>query len=200
MTAIKICGLRRECDIDFVNEAMPEYIGFVFAKSKRQVDARVAKKLKDRLHPDIKAVGVFVDEEAERIADLCKRGIIDMIQLHGKEDENYIGRLRTMTEAPIIKAVRAGQMTAQESHGISADYYLIDSGKGSGKTFDWSQVPEEIRVPWFLAGGLSTENIEEAIRKLHPYGVDFSSSVEVDGYKDRDKILDIVRRIRNVKR
>ena len=122
MTAIKICGLRRECDIDFVNEAMPEYIGFVFAKSKRQVDARVAKKLKDRLHPDIKAVGVFVDEEAERIADLCKRGIIDMIQLHGKEDENYIGRLRTMTEAPIIKAVRAGQMTAQELHGISADY------------------------------------------------------------------------------
>lgn len=94
-----------------------------------------------------------------------------MIQLHGKEDENYIGRLCTMTETPIIKAVRAGPMTAQELHGISADYYLIDSGKGSGKTFDWSQVPEEIRIPWFLAGGLSMENIEEAIRKLHPYGV-----------------------------
>lgn len=199
MTKIKICGLKRDCDIDFVNEALPDYAGFVFAKSKRQVTKEQAKRLKERLDLRITAVGVFVDAPVEFVAELANENIIDMIQLHGNEDEEYVIKLRQLTKAPVIKAFKAGTKTEEEMKQYPSDYDLIDSGKGSGKTFDWNLVPKTTK-PWFLAGGISEDNVEEAIHCLHPYGVDFSSSVETDGYKDRDKILRIVRRIRNVKR
>lgn len=199
MVKIKICGLRRDVDVEFVNEAMPDYIGFVFAKSKRQVTKEQAVRLKKHLDPKIKAVGVFVDEKEEVIAQIAREGIIDVIQLHGREDEGYIRRLKTMIKIPLIKAFQAQNIASSQMTGFDTEYYLLDSGKGSGKTFDWKVVPEMNR-PWFLAGGLSEDNIEEAIRQLHPYGVDFSSGVETNGYKDRDKIINIVRRIRNVKR
>lgn len=198
MTKIKICGLKRDCDIDFVNEALPDYAGFVFAKSKRQVTKEQAKGLKARLDRRITAVGVFVDAPVEFVAELANEIVIDMIQLHGNEDEEYVRKLRLLTKAPVIKAFKAGTKTEEEIKTYPSDYDLIDSGKGSGKTFDWSLVPKTTK-PWFLAGGISEDNVEEAIRCLHPYGVDFSSSVETDGYKDRNKILKIVRRIRNVK-
>lgn len=200
MTKIKICGLIRPCDIDFVNEAKPDYIGFVFwKKSRRSVTREQAAVLKARLDPDILAVGVFVDEKEDVIAELVSAGIIDLIQLHGTEDAAYVKRLRRLTNKPVIKAFCGDQMKEALQKGFPADYYLLDSGKGTGRIFDWNLVPE-IRKPWFLAGGISAENVIEAIDKLHPYAVDFSSSVETDGKKDRDKILKIVRRIRDVER
>ncbi|MDO4942092.1 MAG: phosphoribosylanthranilate isomerase [Lachnospiraceae bacterium] len=200
MTKIKICGLTRPCDIDFVNEAKPDYIGFVFwKKSRRSVTREQAAVLKAKLDPDILAVGVFVDEKEEIVAELVNAGIIDLIQLHGTEDAAYVARLRKLTDKPIIKAFCGDQMGEALRNGFPAHYYLFDSGKGTGKIFDWDLVPE-IEKPWFLAGGISAENVIEAIEKLHPYAVDFSSSVETNGKKDRDKILKIVRRIRDVER
>lgn len=199
MTKIKICGLTRSEDIDYVNEARPDYIGFVFADSKRKVTIEQAKELKKALDKEIQAVGVFVDEEIEVIKKIAEEGIIDLIQLHGKEDTEYVKELKSQVSVPIIKAWKAGSMAEEEMNRMPVDYNLIDSGKGSGKTFDWDLVPHTKRQ-WFLAGGLSEENVEEAIETLHPYAVDFSSSVETNGKKDREKIRRIVRRIRNVKR
>lgn len=199
MTKIKICGLTRKEEIDFVNEAMPDYVGFVFAESKRRVTPEQARQLKKHLHPDILAVGVFVNEAIETVAAYADEGIIDMIQLHGEEEKNYIKALKNMTKVPVIQAYQAENLSPDKIAESPADYLLFDSGKGSGRTFDWEQIPE-IKKNWFLAGGLGEENIEAAIRTLNPYGVDVSSSVETDGHKDREKIAKIVRRIKNGKR
>ena len=109
MTKIKICGLTREQDIGFVNEALPDYIGFVFAESKRRIDFDTAKKLKNMLRQNIKAVGVFVNEDINFIKKLCDENIIDVIQLHGDENEMYIKQLRGFSDKPIIKAMRIGR-------------------------------------------------------------------------------------------
>lgn len=200
MTKIKICGLTRRCEIDYVNEAKPDYIGFVFwEKSRRYVTKEQAKRLKERLDPGILAVGVFVNERPEKIAELVNTGVIDLIQLHGEEDEEYVHKLKKMTDRPVIKAVQIKKENNGRMPEFTADYYLLDSGKGSGQTLDWDSLPA-IDSPWFLAGGISAENVQDAIENLHPYAVDFSSSVETDGCKDRDKILEIVRRIRDVER
>ena len=158
-----------------------------------------AKRLKERLDPGILAVGVFVNERPEKIAELVNTGVIDLIQLHGEEDEEYVHKLKKMTDRPVIKAVQIKKENNARMPEFTADYYLLDSGKGSGQTLDWDSLPA-IDSPWFLAGGISAENVQDAIENLHPYAVDFSSSVETDGCKDRDKILEIVRRIRDVER
>ena len=187
---IKICGLSRECDIDYVNEALPDYAGFVFAESKRKVSISQAFTLSRRLNPSIKAVGVFVDHEISFIRDILDRGIIDIVQLHGHESDEYISAVG----APVIKAIRLNDN--RECYDCPADYILFDSPlAGSGSTFDWRLIPK-IDKPFFLAGGINTGNIREAL-KLNPYAIDVSSGVETDGRKDRDKILEIVRSVRN---
>lgn len=185
---IKICGLFRACDIEYVNEIKPDYIGFVFAKSKRQVPLEHAKFLKSRLDPQIKAVGVFVDAELSFIEQVLHEGIIDMVQLHGTETEEYIERIN----APVIKAIRLGDPIPQ-----NADYLLFDGPEaGSGTPFDWSLLPQTDK-PFFLAGGIKLENLTQAMQ-LQPFAIDVSSGVETDGLKDRDKIEKIVRSVRNV--
>lgn len=187
---IKICGLFRECDIDYVNEALPDYAGFVFAESKRKVSESQAYKLSRRLSPSIKSVGVFVDNEISFIRNLLERRIIDIVQLHGYEDEEYMSAIG----APVIKAVRFGQLA--EINDFPADFLLFDSPKaGSGERFDWSLIPKTEK-PFFLAGGINSGNLTEAM-KFNPYAVDVSSGVESDGVKDREKILEIVRSVRN---
>jgi phosphoribosylanthranilate isomerase len=184
---IKICGLVKECDIDYVNEALPDYAGFVFAKSKRKISADRAYALKRGLSPFIKAVGVFVDHDISFVRDLLERGIIDIAQLHGHEDEEYISAI----SAPVIKAVRIG-----EKFDYPADYLLFDSSSGgSGEAFDWSLIPK-IDKPFFLAGGINIGNITKAM-KVNPFAIDVSSGVETNGVKDREKILEIVRSVRN---
>ena len=195
---IKICGLFRDIDIDYVNEAAPDFIGFVFAKSRRQVSMEWAKAMRPRLRAEITPVGVFVNESLVNVAQLLNNNIIDMAQLHGAETEQYIKELKSLTNKPIIKAVRV--LSREDIEGAQdtvADFLLLDNGHGgTGESFDWSLV-SKVKKPFFLAGGLKVDNIEQAIAATNPYAADLSSGVETDGIKDRDKILEIVRRMRN---
>ena len=140
MTKIKLCGLSRRCDIECVNELCPDYIGFVFAKkSKRYVSPEKAKELKFLLSPDIKAVGVFVDEPIENIVKLLSDNIIDLAQLHGSEDEEYIARLKALTDKPVIKAFRIkSENDITSAKNCKADFILLDSGAGTGRSFNWN--------------------------------------------------------------
>lgn len=193
MTKIKLCGLKRPCDIDAANRLKPEYIGFVFLpKSKRYVDYEKARELKSLLSPEIKAMGVFVDESVQTVARLLNDGVIDIAQLHGSEDEDYIKLLRSLTDKPIIKAfrIRSGE-DIERAEESSADYVLLDSGMGTGKLFDWSLI-KSIKRPYFLAGGLDCDNVGEAVRTLRPYAVDVSSGIETDGLKDNEKMAAFV--------
>lgn len=197
MSKIKLCGLSRKCDIEWVNELKPEYIGFVFwNKSKRNVPPQKAKELKDLLSPDIKAVGVFVDEPIENVAELLNDNIIDIAQLHGGEDEEYIKKLRALSGKPIIKAfLLKSESDAERAEKSTADYILVDSGTGTGKSFDW-ELLKNISRPYFLAGGLCCENISQAITALDPYAVDVSSGIETNGCKDKNKMAAFVAAVR----
>ena len=195
---IKICGLTRPEDIETANELLPDYIGFVFwERSKRNVTKEQARDLKNRLDGRIKAVGVFVDADIDFIADLVYCGIIDVAQLHGSEDEDYISELRERLDgAEIIKAFNINKIeNFDEAEKSSADYIMIDSGKGSGIAFDWSKL-EDLKRPYFLAGGLSVDNISEVLTNVKPFAVDVSSGVETDGRKDAAKMKQFVESVR----
>lgn len=195
MVKIKICGLTRLEDIEIINKYNPNYIGFVFADSKRKVSHEIAKKLKDNLNSNIKSVGVFVDAPKEEILDLFNEGIIEIAQLHGTESEDYIIDLKesTNSELKIINAIEVSNDTDLIKYdSTNADYLLLDSGKGSGKTFDWHLIRKDLKKDFFLAGGLDSENISRAIEEFNPYAVDLSSSLEINGFKDEDKIKEIM--------
>ena len=197
MTKIKLCGLSRPCDIDYVNELLPEYIGFVFwQKSKRYVSPERARELRTKLRKEIIPVGVFVDEKTEEIEKLVKSGVIDIVQLHGNESEEYIERLRKKVSCPVIKAylIKGGEdVTAANSS--TADFVLLDSGLGTGKAFDHNLL-KDINRPYFLAGGLTPENVGAAVNKLKPFAVDASSSLETEGFKDKDKMAAFLKAVR----
>ena len=197
---IKICGLRRSEDIEAVNFFQPDYVGFIveFPKSFRSVTAEELNGLTAKLDKNITAVGVFVNAPEELPAQLLNEGIIGMAQLHGQEDEDYIRRLRTLTDKPLIKAFSVrSEDDIKNAVKSSADYILLDQGSGgTGKVFDWSLI-QEMNRPFFLAGGIGPDNLERAIQEIYPYAVDLSSSVETDRWKDPEKIrqvVDIVRR------
>lgn len=197
MTKIKLCGLSRLCDIKAANELNPEYIGFVFAtESRRYVTPAKAEILKQALDSKITAVGVFVDEDAETVAELLNVGTIDMAQLHGSEDEKYIEQLRRLTDKPIIKAFRIETASdIADAEKSTADYILLDSGAGSGTVFDWKLL-ENMKRSYFLAGGLSPVNAEDAVTILHPFAVDVSSGIETNGLKDKCKMVEFVAAIK----
>lgn len=197
MTKIKLCGLTRPCDIEYVNELLPEYIGFVFApKSRRYISPEKAEVLREHLDDRITPVGVFVDEKIEVIADLIKRKIIDIVQLHGNESEQYIEDLRRVIYCPVIKAFRIeSEADIVSANNSSADYVLLDSGGGTGKVFDHSLL-KDIARPYFLAGGLTPENVETAVKQLKSFAVDVSSSLETDGFKDKIKMTAFVNAVR----
>ena len=197
MTKIKLCGLTRPCDIEYVNELLPEYIGFVFApKSRRYISPEKAEVLREHLDDRITPVGVFVDEKIEVIADLIKHKIIDIVQLHGNESEQYIEDLRRVIDCPVIKAFRIeSEADIVSANNSSADYVLLDSGGGTGKVFDHSLL-KDIARPYFLAGGLTPENVETAVKQLKSFAVDVSSSLETDGFKDKIKMTAFVNAVR----
>ncbi|MCR5467791.1 MAG: phosphoribosylanthranilate isomerase [Lachnospiraceae bacterium] len=195
MVRVKLCGIRKPEEIDVINEIKPEYMGFVFVKSsKRYISPEDAKELKERLSPDVKAVGVFVDEAQENILKLLDEKIIDCVQLHGSEDEEYISSLKKKTDAFIIKAFKE-PFDMQKTEKFPADMLLFDSGTGSGMTFNW-ELLKEVERPFILAGGLNPENVGSAIETLNPYGVDVSSGIETDGKKDIKKIRQFVEHAR----
>lgn len=202
MTKIKICGLFCPCDAEFVNEAMPDYAGFVFfEKSHRNVTAEQAALLREKIHPSIPVAGVFVNAPQQQITSLCRAGVIQIVQLHGGESEEYITRLKArIPGVPIWQAFRVRTpddlAAAQQS---TADLILLDNGYGTGETFDWSLISGMTR-PFLLAGGLTPQNIPQAIARFAPYAVDISSGVETEKQKDRQKILAAVAAARGVEK
>ncbi len=226
MSRIKICGLKRMEDIAAVNQYKPDYIGFVFAHTKRFVSDETAKALKDALAPEISAVGVFVDEPVGHVVKLVREGAIDAIQLHGQEDIYYVNQLKEElaktdgVRIPMIKAVRIDatlEVTGEreqeilqinrrlidEARMLQPDYLLFDARVkgipgGSGKRFDIAGLPpdEDIGIPYFLAGGIGLSNVSELIRLRNPYGIDVSSAVETDGCKDIEKIKEMIDTVR----
>lgn len=197
MTKIKLCGLSRLYDIAAVNVLLPEYIGFVFVEeSKRYVSPERATELKSLLHPVVQVVGVFANAAPETVAALLCRGTIDIAQLHGDEDEDYIRRLRLLSTGPIIKAFKIrSEEDVRLAEQSSADFVLLDSGAGTGAVFDWNLI-KNLHRPYFLAGGLCIGNVENAVGTLHPYAVDVSSGIETDGFKDRMKMAEFVSTVR----
>lgn len=192
MTRIKICGLSRPEDVGFVNGARPDWCGFIinFPKSRRNVTPDQIRALRARLAPGITPVGVFVDQPAEEVAALLGDGTIEVAQLHGREDEDYLAALRALAPGKAIwKAFQVRSAAqVQAAQASSADCILLDSGQGSGAAFDWS-LARDVRRPFLLAGGLTPDNLPQAIRQVRPMGVDLSSGVETEYQKDRNKIL-----------
>lgn len=197
MTNIKLCGLKRPQDINFANEVSPTHIGFVFApKSKRYVSPEYAYKLRQNLCTDIIPVGVFVNEKAENIVKLVRNRVIDAVQLHGNEDDLYISYLRKHSDCNIIKAFKI--KTPEDimiANKCTADIILLDSGEGSGQEFDHSFI-NGINRKYFLAGGLTPQNVQSVIENLRPYGVDASSSLETNGFKNKEKMAAFTEAVR----
>lgn len=205
---VKICGLHREEDICCVNAYLPDYIGFVFyPESKRYVTGEQAQKLKEKLDPCIRAVGVFVNADPDEVIALLQKNIIDIAQLHGQESEEELRKIREQTGKPVIRALKVTEETnLQEAYQTDADYILLDNGMGSGRPFPWDVILKQLaqeelqekicRKPFFLAGGISPENMERAAEAFRPYALDLSSSVETDGVKDPEKIRKLMETIR----
>ncbi|KAF3299052.1 phosphoribosylanthranilate isomerase [Carnobacterium sp. PL12RED10] len=201
MVKVKICGLRRPEDIEAANAAKPDYVGFIFVpETKRYVKPDLAASFRRDLAADIQTVGVFVNAPIEEIVAICQAGTIDLVQLHGEEDQAYIAHLKGQVDQHIIKSVAVGDELVVDPN--QADYLLFDSLSpsrgGSGKIFDWQMVSAYQDKPFFLAGGLGVENIEEALKVVRPYAVDASSSLETDGVKDPVKMQEFVAKIREV--
>ena len=212
MPKVKICGLKTLEDVEIMNRCCPDYVGFVFAPTKRFVTDEQAQSMRRALLPQIQTVGVFVNEPIEHVLSLCRQGIIDVIQLHGDETPEYVTELKNKTDTPVIRAVRV-QSSEQVSSMVTplAEYMLFDTYKkdaygGSGERFPLSILQESLRTlegqgrvmqPFFLAGGLTPENIEEILGTQDCYCVDVSTGVETDGHKDETKVRELIEKVRS---
>lgn len=184
MTKVKICGLSTVEAVETAVLAGADYIGFVFAASKRQVSLEQAQELAKRVTGKTKIVGVFVSPSLEDLELAIGRVPLDMVQIHGTFDEALI----PLISVPVIRAI---QLTDQEAQVSSqADYLLFDAPvAGSGQTFDWDLLKDQkIHQDFFIAGGLTVDNVRQARETFQPYAVDVSSGVETDGRKDIEKI------------
>lgn len=190
VTKVKTCGLKTEKDIEYANMLRPDYIGFILAPDfpKRYIPPEKASELMEKLDPSIKAVGVFVDQPLDTVVETAEAVGLDMIQLHGSEDDGYIRKLQEASGKPVIKAFKVrSKDDIEKATASAADFILLDNGTGTGEKFDWSLLESErknIKRPFFLAGGLSPDNIADAIRRVRPYAVDTSSGIESDGHKN----------------
>lgn len=189
MAKIKICGLRRSEDIEYVNILKPDFAGFILSAGfKRSITPDAAEKLIKSLSRDIKTVGVFVNEAPEK----TELDFIDIVQLHGNESPEYCSKINK----PVIKMLKSEEFSKIAEYEPFVDFFLFDSGCGTGETFDWNLIPKTNK-PFFLAGGLSAENIPFATEKINPYAIDVSSSAETNGVKDFNKIKTIIETVRS---
>jgi phosphoribosylanthranilate isomerase len=198
MTKIKFCGLCRREDIFYVNRLLPDYAGFVFAPSRRRVNMDTALRLRDLLDSRVCGVGVFTQEKFGFIAKLYYYGVIDFVQLHGDEDADYIAHLREYVDCPLIKARAVGP--GRPPAAAPADFLLLDTYReeergGTGRVFDWN-LARDVRQPFFLAGGLTPDNVAAAVNCLRPYAVDLSSGIETGGVKDEAKMAAVIAAVR----
>lgn len=201
-TKIKICGIRRSEDIFYLNEYMPDYAGFIFAKSKRQVSIQDVECLVKDLDKRIKKVGVFVNNPKDFILQAVNSCSLDVIQLHGDESPEFVEDIRTeFTNKPVsiwkvFRVKDIGSLCGMDKYKVDAfllDTYTEGSYGGAGMVFNWEiAIEAKKHGNIILAGGLVPDNINEAIQKVIPYAVDTSSGVETEGIKDRTKIKDFV--------
>lgn len=203
----------KPCDIEYANRVKPDLVGFVFANTRRKISATQAKQFREALDAEIPTVGVFVNEDIPVIASLVQDGCIDMIQLHGEEDADYIRRLRKICDVPVIKAVKVQTVEQiRQAAALPVDYLLLDTYRkgvlgGTGEAFDWELLREAKAAagdtaegalfgkPYFLAGGLHAGNLREAAA-LGSYGLDVSSGIETDGSKDFTKMVEVMELVR----
>lgn len=213
MQKIKLCGMMKPCDIEYANRVKPDFVGFIFANTRRKISAAQAQQFREALDAEIPAVGVFVNEDIPVIASLVQGGCIDMIQLHGEEDADYIRRLREVCDVPVIKAVKVQTVEQiRQAAALPVDYLLLDTYRkgilgGTGEAFDWELLREAKAAagdtaegelfgkPYFLAGGLHAGNLREAAA-LGSYGLDVSSGIETDGSKDFTKMVEVMELVR----
>lgn len=202
MTKIKVCGLKRLEDIEYVNELKPEYIGFVFANSKRKVTCEQARELVVNLDKDIKTVGVFVNRDIEEVRNIAEAVGLDVLQFHGEESQEYINNFKDF-ECWKAESV-ANRADLERLKGYNVDAFLLDSSVmgakgGTGIKFDWGNF-ENIgeRYNIVLAGGLTSENVIEGIKTIKPIVVDVSSGVEEDGLKSYGKIKEFIEKVRSL--
>ncbi len=203
---IKLCGMRRSEDAAYCNECMPDYIGFIFAESKRKVLPELAEQLRSKLDPKIVTVSVTVNATIEFFAEIS--GSADIFQLHGNEDAEYILALRKLfPEKEIWKAGRIrSEADIDALAEISADKFVLDAFSadaygGTGKKIDeklLAYAKNKLSKPFFIAGGIDSSNIADIINKYAPYGVDLSSGIETNGFKDRAKMLEIMKIYHNL--
>ncbi|MDO5457146.1 MAG: phosphoribosylanthranilate isomerase [Atopococcus tabaci] len=198
---IKICGINRPVDVQYINQSQPDYVGFIvnFPKSHRSVDYNQLRALAGRIDAPIKKVGVFVDESAEQIAQILNEEILDIAQLHGKQEEDFIKHLRSLTNKEIWKAFAVeSEDDLLQAEASSADLVLLDNkGGGTGQAFDHSLIKKFPR-PYLLAGGMDEETIPLVLDRFSPMGIDTSSGTETNKKKDPKKIENIIRMVRNV--
>lgn len=203
----------KPCDIEYANRVKPDLVGFIFANTRRKISAAQAKQFREALDAEIPAVGVFVNEDISVIVSLVQDGCIDMIQLHGEEDADYIRRLREICDVPVIKAVKVQTVEQiRQAAALPVDYLLLDTYRkgvlgGTGEAFDWELLREAKAAagdtaegalfgkPYFLAGGLHAGNLREAAA-LGSYGLDVSSGIETEGSKDFDKMVEVMELVR----
>ena len=213
MQKIKLCGMMKPCDIEYANRGKPDFVGFIFANTRRKISAAQAKQFREALDAEIPAVGVFVNEDISVITSLVQNGCIDLIQLHGEEDADYIRRLREVCDVPVIKAVKVQTVEQiRQAAALPVDYLLLDTYRkgvlgGTGEAFDWELLREAKAAagdtaegelfgkPYFLAGGLHAGNLREAAA-LGSYGLDVSSGIETDGSKDFTKMVEVMELVR----
>ena len=213
MQKIKLCGMMKPCDIEYANRVKPDFVGFIFANTRRKIGATQAKQFREALDAEIPSVGVFVNEDISVIISLVQDGCIDMIQLHGEEDADYIRRLREVCDVPVIKAVKVQTVEQiRQAAALPVDYLLLDTHRkgglgGTGEAFDWELLREAkiaagdtaegelFGKPYFLAGGLHAGNLREAAA-LGSYGLDISSGIETDGSKDFTKMVEVMELVR----
>lgn len=215
MQKIKLCGMMKPCDIEYANRIKPDFVGFIFANTRRKISAAQAKQFREALDAEIPAVGVFVNEDIPVITSLVQNGCIDMIQLHGEEDADYIRRLREVCDVPVIKAVKVQTVEQiRQAAALPVDYLLLDTYRkgilgGTGEAFDWELLREAKAAAgdtaegelfgklYFLAGGLHAGNLREAA-ELGSYGLDISSGIETDGSKDFTKMVEVMKLLRSI--
>ena len=199
-TKIKFCGLRREEDVRFASSLDADFMGFILSERfKRYIKPEEVGHLKQLVPAETKTVGVFVDEPADYVAACARTAKLDMIQLHGKEDDGYIVEIKEKTGLPVIKIIKPVTeddiITARKS---SADLILLDSGAGgTGKVFDWS-LAKDLGRDYILAGGLTPYNAADAVKRLKPFAVDVSSGVETEGIKDFSKMKEFAAEVRKI--
>lgn len=203
---LKFCGLRRAEDVDFANEILPDYAGFVFAESRRKVSPEAARELSAALAPSIRAVGVFVNEPLAALLCTAQTASLSVLQLHGDEDAAYIRAARASWRGEIWKAVRV--RTAEDIRAadlLPVDRLLLDAFSpdaygGTGSLANLALIAEHRpRHPFFLAGGLNAGNLAGALSLVCPNGVDISGGIETDGFKDRAKMREIKSILKGVK-